>query len=62
MGGRNWFHHCYEYEWVLKKKRVKCAHPTCGPVCESAPAVYPSGQYASPQAGYSSPQAYWPDG
>ena len=46
---------CYTYTWVLKKK--KCGglfgwghkhNANCGGVCEEG--VYPTGQYASPQA------------
>ena len=50
----------YTYEWVLKKKRVWChkSNPCGSPACETC-APYPSGQGApSPQAGYSSPQAW----
>jgi hypothetical protein len=61
----------YSYTWVLKKKRIRGHHGggDCGGIvdggCDSCGtgAVYPSGQYASPQAygsgqSYGSPQAY----
>ncbi len=44
----------YTYEWVLKKKRVWGHKGGCS-VCGSP--VTASGQYASPQGGYSTPQA-----
>jgi hypothetical protein len=47
---------CTTYEWVLRKKHtwVHAPKPTCN-TC--AGPIYPSAQYASPQA-YGAPQAY----
>ena len=54
----------YTYEWVLKKKRVWChkGNPCGAPACDTCSgSVTPSGQeIASPQGGYTSPQAYGP--
>lgn len=61
------FNHNYTYEWVLKKKHCgplftvsKGGHCNKGPACDSCdsgPAVYPTSQYASPQA-YGTGQTY----
>ncbi|HWE36626.1 MAG TPA: hypothetical protein VG406_08670 [Isosphaeraceae bacterium] len=61
---KSWMHRpkCYTYTWVLKKKRTclfghhnaGCGNGCGGGGCEEA--VYPSGQYASPQG------EAWPTG
>ncbi len=58
---------CYTYEWVLKKRRVGglFGHGGgCGDTCDTGvyhdTAVYPTGQYASPQV-YGAGQVYGGD-